>query len=31
VDEFAFRYNYRKQLIFPLLVERAAKPFWLIQ
>jgi transposase-like protein len=27
VDEFAFRYNYRKQLIFPLLVERAAKPF----
>lgn len=27
VDEFAFRYNYRNQLIFPLLVERAAKPF----
>lgn len=25
VDEFAFRYNYRKVLIFPLLVERAAR------
>lgn len=25
VDEFAFRYNYRKQLIFPILVKRAAK------
>jgi len=27
VDEFAFRYNYRKTLIFPILVQRAAKPF----
>lgn len=25
VNEFAYRYNYRKQLIFPLLVQRAAK------
>jgi transposase len=27
VNEFAFRYNYRTVLIFPILVERAAKPF----
>jgi transposase len=27
VNEFAFRYNYRNVLIFPILVERAGKPF----
>jgi len=27
VDEFTFRYNYRLQPIFPVLLERVAKPF----